>query len=260
VEGDTSYIPYVEWNENTEIEYNKNSVTSSSAWYSGVNAWETTTVFNVDGYEDTFSNTLSIGATVHIWFVMWGYPSDMQTNGINEFTCKIEFGTGNYELNYMGFMSLNSDLVAVSSSMMAHNPLYEVSGSGIRYFNHTVTTTELNNAVSWQSERIIDDDEHIGSIMAVEYTGPSAMPIGTLNYIDMQWETDYYQVNETSWNNQTITTYEPYIQSITPYAVHKVSMGLGGILILGFGWIASPFNKSFNNFIPINGIKRRWLK
>jgi len=73
-------------------------------------------------------------------------------------------------------------------------------------------------------------------------------------WCDIELNPEYFEITEeqTIWNNQTITTYEPYYQQITPYKVHKVGMVLGSVLIIGIGWIASPWGNVLNGILTIN--------
>lgn len=108
-----------------------------------------------------------------------------------------------------------------------------VSGQGNISVN--VDPTTLNTVATEQSGY---DSDHCSTYIYLEFTSYD----GGVMYFSFEWETDYYEVIETIYDNSTITTYEPYILTYSnPSTWTNISLWFNGILLVGVAVLISPY-------------------
>ena len=122
--------------------------------------------------------------------------------------------------------------------------------SGRNTWTWTLPAQDLIDGASRQSSSAHD-------IVEIQISLPNGFS-GEVFTVDFQVSPEYYEEQETTSDPYTeyvnVTSYKPYLQRITPYTIHKVMMGLGGILIIIMGLIASPLPvmEWADGFLPIN--------
>jgi hypothetical protein len=70
---------------------------------------------------------------------------------------------------------------------------------------------------------------------------------------------EYYEETTTTYENQTVSSYRPYIQNVTTKDIHVFMMGFGSLLICAVCVIASPLpiNDVLNGILPINNHQKK---
>ena len=212
--------------------------------------------YNVNEYNDSlfYGGVSDSGIYFGVWIEI--DINYMLENEIKYFYLSIDIGdTHRLKFKRMFFQGRNSDGTTASSIDSGYLEMNYVVGSW--EYTFFLSDAQLNNYAStigntdYQTFFVEGQIEHIS-------TGDNP----TL-YFDFEIAPNYFEEMEqiplTNYENETITVYQPYIQSITPYSVHKVGMVAGGILILLVGLVASPLpiGEVFDGIFPINNHQKR---
>lgn len=191
-----------------------------------------------------YSYTVDTGLTGYLGFRMQVNGQEILDNGINTIHIKTNISQ-KHHIQYCKFTAGGStEAVAIPSEWLTQS-------SGKRDFVTTMTQTNLNNIATiyttngnflrWDVFIHIDEAYH-GEILAHS----------------ILLSPEYYEETTTTYDNQTVTSYKPYIQKITTKDIHSFMMGLGAVLICGIGLITSPLpvGRAINGLLPINSISQ----
>ena len=251
----TGYIPYLESNSSNYGIYDEGGVDyyrCQSGTHNPSSKYSENPTYNYDGFRDIV--TIS--------------KNDVWLCQIHVDVSGIDFVGENVNQVYYYF-NISSPAHIIANGFMGLNSGYDVQAFGptiswggvsdqlIHENTITLSSSDLNDIASLQSTYA-----HVILALGVWYQSDNDNPSVIF---DIQLSPEYYEESEavvsgywdnsTIYDNQTITTYEPYIQGISnPYNVHKVMMVFGSILIGITALIVSPLpiGESFDRFFPIN--------
>jgi len=247
----TKYTPYFDLNINNIANMTDPSWTGSGAIISAVNGPSThymiedsNMIFNYNGFTHKLLTTSQDGVdriSIHYFLS----AEELLTNNVKNINiminCPVGFTIQTYFLNCGSSMSEDSNYRLLDYPTDNTNEL-----SGLRFFNWTLSDSDLNNGAI----------EQAGAPYKVMRLNIYTDNLNSGNSIEFSviFNTDYYTTTTTTYDNETVTIYTPFISSFTPYKVHKIMMGLGGILIIIMGLIASPLPvmEWADGFLPIN--------
>jgi len=248
------YTPYLEMNSTTAQPYYYDST-----WYDyGIFFYEsgfydiTSVSFNNDGYIDTSYCSSSVGNGAFLYFYMRCDFSDMYENDITEYYFNMNLADV-YLLQTVQFRGMDEDGTIGTAYDVSIPAPYQVQNAGDRTFELEFTTTDLLAGIS-------ACDGYEFGVIASTISLPVGYTSSNVIYSDIEVNPEYYESYSTTYDNVTVTTYEPYIQTITPYSVHKVMMGIGGVLIFIVALIVSPLpiGEKFDKIFPVTN--RRFRK
>jgi hypothetical protein len=248
------YEPYLELNTETENHHYVAPFTQVGVYFIDYSTYRGMSIltYNSDGYVDEFiSSRVMTQSPTRLIHQMEVDLDQWLIDGADEFYFMFQY-PGDYFLQDVYFRGFTGeDAYGGAFQWITYPSEYLTPTSGMSVFTFDISQSDILDGIS-ECELA----GHIALIVQIELSSPYVA--NTQMYSNLQINPGYFELTESevSWDNQTVTSYTPFISSVSGYAVHKVSMGLGGILILGFGWIASPFNKNFNNFIPVNAFKK----
>jgi len=201
-----SYTPYMEFNNETMCRWTT-TVYGDRCVISG-NTYNCDTSINVSGFMD-------ISTTTHTadWFYI-GIEIDLQdmlSKNIDYiyFYVNCEYSYKIYKLQFMG-----TDYNGVLDhyyypDLTSYNFDYT---TGITVFEYNITTTTLNNIISE-----IESGIHEREVLAIQLSFENTVPIGTVIDSDLELNPQYFQTSTTTYDNETVTIYTPFISSFTPY-------------------------------------------
>lgn len=253
-----TYSPYVEFNDNNDqIYYN-------GIYFPGVHIYDKgegspvevgSISYNVDGYKDLIMTGGAYpegGTRVYIEMNNCS-ASDFIVNSIDEISIFVDCSL-TYDIDLFGWRDFDADYTHNGRNTISEPSSWNDDRSGASYFNMTLSEAQLNAGASHQGTSPYKTLQ-IGLRFPGGITGD--VPV----YVDFQVNPGYFQQEITTYDNQTITHYDPYIISRgSTYQVHKVCMGLGAVVIGVVGWIASPWGEVLDNFLPINSINNGGAK
>ncbi len=249
ISSETTYKPYMELSPDTIGRFNAYDY----GFYYGIGteynefttlSWNTTDYWDIATYEGST-------ATVRFYNVMDVSASDLYFSDITELSIGINSDIS-YRIGTVRFEGLDASYNLVGFDELNYPSTWESEVlTGLNYYNYTMTTTDLNDGSSAQGS-------HPHHILYVYVILTEDTPTGTTFEMNLQLNPDHYEITTTS-EGETVLV--PYIQTMTPYSVHKVSMALGGVLIIIVALIVSPLpiGESFDRFFPVTGfnVKRQ---
>jgi hypothetical protein len=246
----TSYAPFVEFSNVTACpRYREEAVDGSSyAYYytsPGNDFYELDggVVFNCDNYMDMIP--LDNGNSINLYVLMDADPNEMLSNGIYDIYFNLSCDSEIYISGcYWYGLTENTLETEAMHSVYPFWDGHDVLG------NHHTGTVSIDHAVLNDIVTEIGSSHNHAIMLKIWVDSPATNNL----YIDMQVQPEYYEETTTTYNNETVTTWEPYIQTFTPYRIHKWGMALGGVLVLVTALIVSPLpiGESFDSFFPIN--------
>lgn len=247
----TSYEPYLEFNDATDMPYYHMEETYEPGFFINAEGIRelTSYTFNYNGYWDLAGTDYYYTAQSYLYMFMEVSASNLLIDGADQLTIGVNCNF-DYAIHQIYFRGLSATYEPGSQVGINYPSSWGDTTNGLNYYNYTISTTDLNNGASTQSGW----DHHCLMVML---RFPSGFPASSTLSVNYQISTEFFEIHNTVWNNQTITTYVPYIQTMTPYNVHKVMMGFGAVLIGVAGWIASPWGEVLDNFLPINSFGKR---
>ena len=246
----TYYEPYYNLNNDTEGSMSISGTPySNGVSYDAPDYAQSSINYDSDSWEDSYVSSQQF--VTFFQFMIEIDPADMQLNDIDTIYLRTESFPSNYKVESFVFWAQNEDYTYYDLIVLKELEFTFSAGDRTSWYN--LTTTNLNNMVTKQAS---GPASHC--MISAKIIFASAMNFPSC-VVDFQINPSYYERTLTTYENETITTYVPYIQSITPYSVHKVSMVAGGILILLVGLVASPLpiGEVFNGILPINNKKGR---
>lgn len=237
-------IPWWQYKNSTSVPEYDEVITTDSGTYFWASGWPSnqnplSSSWDVTGYWDWFTAPTSTGGGV--LFLKGGMSaSAMVAGGMDNVSIGIDY-PGNYQVIEISF-GYGMDYFTSEASPVTI-PSWSVS-SGLNYFNCTLDNEELLFQSSYGGAYPMHT-------MFVLISFPDGWTSGDL--IKTNWKIcpDYLTVNSTVAGN---TTYKPYVLVSSEYNLHRISMGVGGVLVIIAGLIASPLpiGEAFDSFLPIN--------
>jgi len=243
---DTIYLPYLEMNQSNYGWHSSGD--THLIYYTGLE-WIyddlPVTTYNYVGYQDLTVTT----------YVMDSWNIYIHVDIEEMFNANINFLSWYVEASeYWTMNTLQFRMTTESGGVREYLTLEtfddtNTGGYGVTY-NYTLTSEDFTNIMSTY-------DAH--KDFPTSPCHPTFVLIGTMEDMDRNLITDfqinpeYFEIVETTYVNQTITTYEPYYLNIQPVTVHKVFMGAGGVLLLLVALVLSPLpiGEYFERFFPI---------
>lgn len=251
--GTTTYIPYWESNSTNEGQLywsNMNVQGPAHAVIYNIMADEFSYTFNANGYYDLYyltSYSTGGSCTLNLYFQLTF--QDLIDDNADEISIWINSPL-NYNIGTISAMGTDASHNNVANQIWNDKPSsWDTTVSGENHFQTTLDTTFLNGGASAQTSGVND-------IFRLTIDLPDGYE-GENIFIDVQVSPQYYEEIEggesssyTVWNNETITTYEPYIQTYSnPSLWTKISLWINGILLVGVAIVITPFfNFSKFNF------------
>lgn len=242
----STYVPFVEMNEETEGWVNPGSggLDYGYSFNVGGATWDDPALksYNIDeylDYVDYTQETLDYG-----YIYMKGDFYTLAQEGITGFYFSF---TSNNEYAYIQtrFLELDVSYLEIDNHQVHYSQWDTDPHTGFTEYEVTLTSTDLTELLAMYNG--VDPARQVLRLY-INFVAND----GSDFYTDIQFEPEYYQQNTTTYQNTTTTIYEPYVQHITPYKVQKVGMVIGSILIIGIGWIASPWGETLDGILPIN--------
>ncbi len=259
----TVYEPYVQFSEENIIPYNANDRPINSGWcFFRLGNKEGVQQFDVDGTIDLFYYDgegvvdLSTGEAPFLYMFIELSAQNCLTDNAILFSFMLNT-EDNYRISTVLWRKYNDLYNSLDQTWITYpnGQNWGTTVNGKNYYNVTFDENDLTNGASCQSGGYY-------KVLSVIVEFPNGYTNCNLIYSDLLISPQYYEEEITIYENETITTYVPFIQSITPYSVHKVSMVAGGISILLVGAIASPLpiGNAFNNIFPVSAFTPKRTK
>jgi len=249
----TIYTPYLETNSTNEGYFDIAGFDDISHIFYCASAidHEGDVIYNANGYEDIYScsDESWTGLVINLNVYLLIDLSDMIEKEITEVCLRMNY-EGQYGLHSITVLGVNSDWVQLNQvHLWGPTPAY--TSAGTTYYNLSLSLEDMITA-----ESITGSDTH--QLLRVSFNIYSYQ-IGTLIYHNFQMNPEYFQSEILTWDNTTITTYEPYYFTFSQYNVHKVMMGIGGVLIFIVALIVSPLpiGENFDRLFPVTGFNVR---
>lgn len=250
----STYEPFLEMNGDTEgvINPGAGGLDYGYSFNVGGATWDDPILksYNYNGYQDYVEYTQE--TLSHGYIYLKGDFYSLAQLGIDGFYFSF-ISNNEYAFIQTRFLKLDVSYLEVDNYQVYYGQWDTGSKTGVTEYDVELTSTDLTEIMTMFNG--VDPERQVLRLY-VNFI----IDDGSDFITDIQFEPDYYQVNTTTYENTTITSYEPFTQTITPYRVHKVSMILGGILILIVGWIASPWGERFDFVLPINEFVNRGSK
>lgn len=238
-ETNVTYSPYVEFNDGNDQIY-----FSGGVYYPGVHIYDKgesgpaevgSITYNVDGYKDLITTGGAYPETqTRIYIEMNNCSAaDFIQNSMDQVSIFIDCSLP-YDIDHVAWRRFSSSYTHSGRSLIEEPSSWLDDRTGASYFNMTLSETVLNAGASHQGTGLYHTLQ-FGLRFPGGITGD--VPV----YVDFQINPGYFEEETTVWNNQTITTYEPYILTVgSSYHWHKWSLGGGGVLICAIALVSTP--------------------
>lgn len=243
--------PWWQFKNETSVPDDDETIVTESGAYFDSSTWDhayknpLTSSWDVVGYWDYF--TVPADAITEPWpplLMLKGGMSAtvMYLNGISNISIGVEY-SGNYNIPYVefchGFDYYTNQMEEAGQPSSWGTNTY----SGLNWFNFTVPSENLITSS-------YEDGSYAENTIRVAIRFTDGIETGDLVKTNFKICPNYLIENVTTGN----TTYRPYLQTFTPYSVHRVLMGIGGILIIIAGLVASPLpiGEAFDGIFPVS--------
>lgn len=201
-------------------------------------------LYDIDGHTDMAMLDQSGTGTDYLYVVWNVSASDLLSDGINYVSLTIDCNI-NYSIHQLDWMGQDTSYNTFSgseplSSESWYNSWKGITASGKTVYRDNLTTSDLTTGSTMQSSWDIDN-------VFLQIRFPNGYSANTPVFIDWQFHPNYYEETTTTWDNETVTHYEPFIQTYSnPYTVGMWTFGIGGFLLM----ILSPCILPWIRIIP----------
>jgi hypothetical protein len=233
------YEPYVQLNSTTENHHYIAPFTQPGVYfidYSTYRGMDTLT-YDLDGYKDYFiSSRVMTQSPTRLVHQMEVDLEQWLIDGVDEFYFMFNY-PGDYFIQALYFRGFNGENpLGGAYEDISYPSGWLTPDDGENVFTFDISETDILNGIT-----DCELAEHIAIIVQVEFSVPYAF--NTPMFSNLQINTEYFELTESEvfWSNSTITTYQPFTQSITSYSIHKITLGIGGVLLCSIAVISTPF-------------------
>jgi hypothetical protein len=241
-------IPWWQFCNETSIpEDDETIITDSGAyfWYSEApsNLNPLSSSWDLVGYWDYFMAPGTPDGSASLILKGDVSASSMLTAGVYDISFGIDY-SGDYTiLDFSWFYGFSYFTVGWQPVTGSDTWMFDTF-SGLTWFNLTVTNQELIDASTTEGMYSVYG-------LAVTVTLSNGYETGDIIKTNFRVNPEYLIVHSTVAGN---TTFKSYEVASSHYNINKIMMGIGGILVIITGLIASPLpiGEAFDSFFPIN--------
>ena len=238
----TEYTPYMNNNNSNSrgmrIDDIQQTVNSCIQDRGNTADYEAVTVqYGVSGTTDILVTPSNSFTGANLYYYFWGDAQQMLTDGANIISIYVSMNDGfDYHLGGLLFVKLDAFDELLSYHSMTP-PGWSTPVTNSHTFQYEIPTEDLQSGATTQSgasgDRLL-----MQMVIICEESGLSSKQIA----LDVEISPEYYEETQTTYNNTTSTTWEPYILGISnAYGWQKWSLGLGFFLIFGTVLIGTPW-------------------